>query len=83
MREALLNAQQQTVILCLNARFQIRHRVRTAHYRIEHGADRAADDEVGAEVVQIVGAQHIVAAKLALNAEIHLLHHRDSAWCCR
>ena len=72
----LLDAQQQPVILCLNARFQIYHGVWSTNHRIEDGADGASNDEMRAEIVQVVGAQHVVISKLPLNADIHLLHHR-------
>jgi hypothetical protein len=48
----------------------------TAHYRIEYRADRPADDKVGAEVVQVIGAQDKVPSDLALDAQVRLLHHR-------
>ena len=58
MREALFEhstSNPSYFVLTLDSRFATD--VRTAHHRIEHGADGAADDEMRAEVVQIVGAQ--------------------------
>ncbi len=75
-RNAFRATQQETVVFRLDAGFQIRNRVRTAHDRIEHSADCSTNDEMRAEVVQIVGAKNVVAAKLALDANIRLLDHR-------
>src|ERR1044072_134246 len=75
MRETLLQTHQQPVVLCSNTRLQICNGIRTSNSRIEHCSDSATDDEVCPEVVQIVGAKHVVRSKLALHPDVHLLNH--------
>src|SRR6185295_11126515 len=76
MRKAFLETKEQTVVLCLHTGLEICHRVRTTHDRVEHTPNCATDDEMRAEVMQVVRAQDVVIAKLSLDAEVHLLHHR-------
>lgn len=75
-RERMIDGQKERVVVGVDARLQVLDRVRTANHRVEHGANRHADDEVGAEVVNTIGAKHPVSSELGLEAEVELLHHR-------
>src|SRR5258708_584179 len=75
-RKALFEADEQSVILRFDARFQIDDGIRAADYGIEHSADGAADDEMGAEIVQIIDPEREVPCELRLKADVGLLDHR-------
>src|SRR5262249_34231113 len=60
----------------VDARFQIDDAIRSADNRIEDRANRAPDDEMSAEVVQVIGANCKRWSNLLLDAEVKLLHHR-------
>src|SRR5262249_29720238 len=76
IRPALFKAHNQRVVLGLDARLEIYDPIRPSDYRVEDRSDRAADDEVSSEIVQIVGSHREVPADLALESNVRLLDHR-------
>src|SRR5262245_7016418 len=76
MSESLFETNEQPVVFRFDARLQIGNGIRSTDNRIEYGTDGTSNDEVRAEVVQVVCSKHVVASKLTLNSEIELLDHR-------
>ena len=70
---ALLQGHQQTLVARAHARLQVQHAVGAAHHGVEDRADPPSDDEVGALVVEAVGAQEEVFEKAHLGAQVPLL----------
>ena len=73
---AALGADEQRVVVRVHARLEVDDAIRAADHRVEHLADRAADDEVRAEVVHAVHAQHDAVRQGLLDAEVPLLDAR-------
>src|SRR5262249_54753904 len=73
--KTLFKTHKQAVVLCSNTRLQICNCIRTTYHRIEDTSDCATDDEVCAEVVQVIDAKNGIVSKLSLKTQIHLLHH--------
>ena len=72
---ASFGAHQHGVVLVVDAGLEVHDAIGPSDDRVEHPR-RAADDEVRAEVVHAVGAQHDVFGSIALDAEVQLLHDR-------
>src|ERR1041384_2839298 len=65
-RPTPLDAQEQAVVFRLHTRFEILHEVWPTDDRVEDLTYGTPDDEVRAEVVQVIGAHNIVVRALAL-----------------
>ena len=59
----------------LTTGLELGHAFRAAHVGVEHNADRHANDEVRAVVVDAVHFDHPIVAGLTLHAQVELLHH--------
>jgi hypothetical protein len=60
-----------------DARLEVLDSLRTTHDWIKrYGADDASNDEVRADVTQVVRTRDQLTSKLALDAHIHLVDHR-------
>ena len=71
-----LGADEQRIVVRVHARFEVDDAIGAAHDWIEHLADPATDDEVCAEIVHAVDAQHDARRQLLLIAEVELLDRR-------
>ena len=71
--KALIDGQEERIVIRIDARLQVLHRVRTADHRLIHRTDRNAKNEVGAEIVDTVSTHNPVLGELPLEAEIELL----------
>src|SRR6185369_7296787 len=75
--KALLDTQQQAVVLRAHARLEVLHEVRSTDDRIKrYRTDNTTDNEVCTDVAHVIGAKGKVFAQLALNSDIDLVDHR-------